>query len=75
MRTEPHLRLIIEDDFVPADHRSKMVTKDIIYPILKMDELALSILPKDIDPLPLHDDTIFFDMLKENQNILAYLIN
>lgn len=40
-----------------------------------MDELALSILPKDIDPLPLHDDTIFFDMLKENQNILAYLIN
>ena len=75
MRTEPHLRWIIEDDFVPADYRSKMVTKDIIYPILKMDELALSILPKDIDPLPLHDDTIFFDMLKENQNILAYLIN
>lgn len=52
-----------------------MVTKDVIDQNLKMNEQALAILPKDIDPLTLHDDTTFFDILKENQNILAYLIN
>lgn len=40
-----------------------------------MNGQALDMLPKDIDPLTMHDDTKFLDMLKENQSSLAYLIN